>query len=859
MKLKGRSSNEKLFSKALPLSKCIAKTVYSVQGVTEPGLTVEEHCRIVGMVARELVSRFPAGIREKIFPEGSELVAAVHDVGKINPHFQAKIYQASGIDPITVPELQGAKSELEKNYGSHAGISQAALDGTGKYIPMIAGKHHGFSPQITPLKNDEKIGGTEWQNVREELIVRLQEYFQTGWPQICDDISANAIAGLTTISDWIGSGGVFQSFSGELRTDDIHSLIKSAVDRAGFLPVEVISAKPFSDIFPGYEPRPFQNSLINMVNGPGTYIVEAPMGSGKTEAALFAAYKLISSGMATGIYFALPTRLTSEKIYERMNTFLNRILTSESIHRNLLIHGESWLYETELGEDGRPGYSWFSSAKRALLAPFAVGTIDQALMAVMNVKHGFVRSFGLVGKVVILDEIHSYDSYTGLILEKLIQSLRQLGATVVLLSATLTSNRRMELVPELENAHGPEISSYPLLTHVDEDNAVNVRAFPTTSRIEVQVSLTSNEHSAIEVALEKASEGQYVLWIENTVGEAQTVFKHLAALSEEAGVTTGLLHSRFSQKTRKKIEAEWVNIYGKNRNAQVSDAGKILVGTQVLEQSLDIDADFLITKLAPTDMIIQRAGRLWRHEQNNPYRVQGAKPELLVITPESDVLNTNLLYAFGASGIVYSPYVLARSMEVISTAQLIAIPSGIRDLIEKTYMERDDERNFLEAYNKLQQDKEKLRRFALLSVASKGRTLSESAATRYSDIVYCDVLLLKQEVIGESGLLRFTDDSELRLSADTRTDLQNRKSVIRTLHKHMITMPEYLAPEALSHQELAWLKPYIWISEDRQERIRVGILELNGKVRGWNQAPANAKYDIKYNDTFGYSAVKKDG
>jgi CRISPR-associated endonuclease/helicase Cas3 len=161
-------------------------------------------------------------------------------------------------------------------------------------------------------------------------------------------------------------------------------------------------------------------------------------------------------------------------------------------------------------------------------------------------------------------------------------------------------------------------------------------------------------------------------------------------------------------------------------------------------------------------MIIQRAGRLWRHEQNNPYRVQGAKPELLVITPESDVLNTNLLYAFGASGIVYSPYVLARSMEVISTAQLIAIPSGIRDLIEKTYMERDDERNFLEAYNKLQQDKEKLRRFALLSVASKGRTLSESAATRYSDIVYCDVLLLKQEVIGESGLLRFTDDSELR-------------------------------------------------------------------------------------------------
>ena len=121
------------------------------------------------------------------------------------------------------------------------------------------------------------------------------------------------------------------------------------------------------------------------------------MGLGKTEAALYAAYRMLESRQASGIYFALPTQITSNKIFERFNCFLDRVLAEECQHRSLLLHSNAWLLDTDMGEDGRPGGAWFNQAKRGLLAPFAVGTIDQALMAAMNVKHGFVRAFGLAG------------------------------------------------------------------------------------------------------------------------------------------------------------------------------------------------------------------------------------------------------------------------------------------------------------------------------------------------------------------------------------------------------------------------------------------------------------------------------
>src|SRR5690606_20205111 len=170
-------------------------------------------------------------------------------------------------------------------------------------------------------------------------------------------------------------------------------------------------------------------------------------------------YQMLEKGQASGIYFALPTQLTSNKIFERFNQFLAQILDEECQHRSLLLHANAWLFDTEMGEEGRPGGAWFNQAKRGLLAPFAVGTIDQALMAAMNVKHGFVRAFGLAGKVVILDEVHTYDAYTGTLLDALVELLRSLHCTVIILSATLNQQRRQQLLARPTSA-----VTYPLIT-----------------------------------------------------------------------------------------------------------------------------------------------------------------------------------------------------------------------------------------------------------------------------------------------------------------------------------------------------------------------------------------------------------
>jgi CRISPR-associated endonuclease/helicase Cas3 len=134
------------------------------------------------------------------------------------------------------------------------------------------------------------------------------------------------------------------------------------------------------------------------------------MGCGKTEAALAAAYQLIAAGKAAGLYFALPTQVTSNRIHLRVQPFVERISLHPAEVR--LAHGASWLAETKPPVELRPassdidalehvraGRSWFAFAKRALLAPFGVGTIDQALLGIVAAKHFFVRQFGLAGKV----------------------------------------------------------------------------------------------------------------------------------------------------------------------------------------------------------------------------------------------------------------------------------------------------------------------------------------------------------------------------------------------------------------------------------------------------------------------------
>lgn len=607
----------------ISLDNCFAKTCKNGSTSVVFGKTVDAHCKIVGNIAKYLIASYCLKSVSSLFPKSSPLIVALHDIGKISPTFQLKLAKAVSIASweTDYPQYLPYRDYKESLFGGHPTVSYAFLKNINKGVATIAGQHHGALHPQAILKVDlsDGFGGELWSNIRKKEYLNLCSYYDSDLNEELTLSQISLLSGLTCVSDWIGSSYHFDNPQNVVQQD-----IEKAVQGAGFKNFSIKKDLSFSDIF-GFPRNKIQDPLIDKINSPGVYVIEAPMGLGKTELALYAAYKLLSTEQASGIYFALPTQLTSNKIWNRVSEFLKAIIDGDtSDTRSLLLHSNAHLLKDSLGADALPGNSWFSSAKRGLLYPFAVGTVDQALLSVMKVRHSFVRSFGLAGKVVIIDEVHTYDCYTGTILDCLVDHLINIGCTVIILSATLSPQRRNSIL-------GTQISaeSYPVMTYRNtsvKDSCSYVEGGVVPDK-QVNILFKTFDECKNE-CLKRSSAGQQVLWIENTVKDAQNTFKEIAYLAKEHNVECGLIHSRFTPVDRDRTESYWVELLGKNSLLR-SRKGRILVGTQVLEQSLDIDADFLISRFAPTDMILQRIGRLWRHNQT--MRPDGAMCESWLI------------------------------------------------------------------------------------------------------------------------------------------------------------------------------------------------------------------------------------
>jgi len=858
-----RQAKESSGTSSISFRACPAKTYLNPDsGDTILGRTVVEHCQIVGEVAQALIMRYPPVLQSLLFPADAAFAAACHDIGKVSPCFVEKIRRACTPGLCDLAPLS-INPELERQWGGHAGVSQVAAKALGAppFVAEILGQHHGFSPPVAGRRsNDEVFGEAPWQGQRAALLDELKARLGMDWPQVGSVEQARLVAGLTSVADWIGSGQHFESPAMPWLDN-----IERALDEAGFIPPRYRAGLSFEQVF-GFTPRLAQSQLIEAVSGPGVYVLEAPMGLGKTEAALYAAYRMLASGQASGIYFALPTQLTSNKIYERFNEFLQNVLVEDCQHRSLLLHGNAWLLDTEMGEEGRPGGAWFNQAKRGLLAPFAVGTIDQALMAAMNVKHGFVRAFGLAGKVVILDEVHTYDAYTGTLLDALVELLRGLHCTVIILSATLNQERRQHLLDA-------ELSSqdYPLITAIPRQQAVVEWPVAVDAGQEVALRLLGQDAEAIQEALDRACQGQQVLWIENTVAEAQQRYLDLAARACELGLACGLLHSRFSVDDRQRIEAHWVDLFGKRGWGKRGEQGRILVGTQVLEQSLDIDADFLVSRFAPSDMLLQRLGRLWRHAETP--RAEPATCEAWLLVPELDAAITAPQSAFGSSAYVYSPYVLCRSLEVWQGRASLCLPLDIRPLIEQTYAVRDEDgamaRWLYELDNGTQRRKGRkaLNQLARITLAEGGKTLPESKAqTRYSETDSYELLLLRGLVHlpdEQASRLVLLDGSQLTLPKQRhRLSKPQWRQLTATLMRQIVPVRVGDAPLPLPRDTLEkfYLQHCFYLGDpnwtDDESLLRVALVDETGALQGVQGARLHDKYSLDYRDDLGYRVIK---
>jgi CRISPR-associated endonuclease/helicase Cas3 len=685
-----------------------AKTVD--EGV--PGISVYEHMLNVGRVAQCLAAVAPDLLaRFRLTKAQAGAAAALHDLGKISPGFQRKCEAwLVANDFVRVDRNNCWDKSMEPNHGK---VTQAAvrtfLTGKGMsskvapYIAALLGAHHGRiqrMPDLRPFVLDgisESSSGIDWDRERSLAAESVLGVFGQ---DLLDLKLTNAdpalwwLAGLTTISDWIGSDERYFPPEGGMEDASRLGQAKATIEEIGFGAPTIRAGLGFVDLF-GFQPNDMQVRTHEIINGPGVYVIEAPMGMGKTEAALWATYELLSAGKASGLYFALPTQATSNRIHLRMNEFVSRVSPASGSSR--LIHGTSWLMQKDLPlvpatngdpreEDARTGRDWFASTKRSLLAPFGVGTVDQALLGVVAAKHFFVRRFALAGKVVILDEIHSYDLYTGTLIDKLVDCLRGLGCTVIVLSATLTARRREQLVAlESDSFENPLNRPYPMVSAAAEAQAPTMASAEPPPPKTVQVTFLPAQ-PALERAASVAQAGGTVLWICNTVGAAQAQF---AGTRQRAGgaFKVGLLHSRFPFWRREELETEWMERLGKDGKGR---CGSILVSTQIVEQSVDLDADLLITELAPTDMLLQRMGRLWRHDRPG----RAGTPEM-VILEEREALDRfrelgpeAIKKSLGAKAMVYAPYVLLRSLEVWKATTHITIPDEIRQRIEATYEDR---------------------------------------------------------------------------------------------------------------------------------------------------------------------------
>ncbi|MDR2240647.1 MAG: CRISPR-associated helicase Cas3' [Zoogloeaceae bacterium] len=481
------------------------------------------------------------------------------------------------------------------------------------------------------------------------------------------------LAGLAVLADWLGSNQTFFPYRSR-PTSDLQTYwreyalpqAEAALSVAGLQPRKPRHwSNPLALFDHLREPTPLQHyaNEVTLQAGPQVFLLEDVTGAGKTEAALILTQRLMQAGLAQGLYFALPSMATANQMYQRIGAVYRRLFTEDSQPSLVLAHGARALvqgfrdsilqtqaapadhnYAVQDGTATTQCNAWLAdNQKKAFLADVGVGTLDQALLAVMPVRFQSLRLLGLADKILLVDEVHGYDPYMLTLLKRLLTAHARQGGSAILLSATLPLSTRQELLSAFRLGLGKdELESlpdqrYPLAIHAGQEVMTHACATRPLVKRRVEVRGLHREDEVHALLIEQARSGHCVCWIRNTVEDARRAY---AALAEQLGPECStLFHSRYAMGHRLDIEARVLRDFGKH-STSAARHGKVLIGTQVLQESLDFCVDVMVSDLAPIELLIQRAGRLQRHarERNGDPAADGiehrAPPVLYVLMPE---------------------------------------------------------------------------------------------------------------------------------------------------------------------------------------------------------------------------------
>jgi len=866
------------------------------------------HLVDVGSVALILLERGPfhgtarrfaraSGCPSAAVPAWLAYLSGLHDLGKCTAAFQNK-------EPHLAAPLAAAGLHLEdatafRHEGYSAQWVQSHLQAWLKWAPREAatvadalrGHHGNFT---APNWCENPAVKTQWESLRTQMERLARAVFAPPpWtPRFFDhSVTGVLLAGITVLADWIASNP--DLFRMEWRGENLEEYARLSLDRASEAVTAIgMTRSPgwaellsFRQVWPKIDqPRPVQIAVEELTRqrvAPGMAIIEAMMGEGKSEAGMFLATQWQGLADVGGIYMAMPTAATSNQMHSRL---LDLVAEHDPAGAGAvrLVHGMAWLLDAatptrqpevardgDSQEEGAPALDWFRPRKRALLATDAVGTVDQALMGALHVRHGFLRLFGLSSKVLIIDEVHSYDPYMRQILTRLLRWCGALSIPTILLSATLPLVRRQALIQAynpsaepLPHTDGLNVH-YPLITVVPEGgDPQEIPVSGSDRRLSVHRELhwgkLGDAAAVAQLAAELAGGGGCIAVILNTVTSAQAVYRGLEQILPREGpdaVELLLFHARFPAGCRQEIEAAVLERFDR-RSIPVNDdpprtirpRHAVLVATQVVEQSLDLDFDLMITEIAPVDLLLQRAGRLHRHPR--PERDAAIRPTLHLLLPPREKLD------FGTTEDVYQRYILLKTLMVIEPRAKLILPTEIRRLVETVYDEQfgtasgtvsqDDMDKALANWRLYQQQDE---RDAVAYLIPEPRPRTFTLAQKGAELPQED---------HEGGATAYfhartrQDDDNLRLlllegevySAELTSRRPPPRERLQEIYRHMVSVPGWWLRQALPQSGYA---PAVgapdWLPG-------VTVLRLRGS-RWAGKDKRGKPFSIKYDDVSG--------
>ena len=694
-----------------------------------------------------------------------QFLAGVHDVGKATPAFAVQdelLAARMGGFGLTMPPTKAGLPDRSRVHHSLAGhhllrhwlIEHGWSKRTVTAWAVVVGGHHGVPPEPlaiaggSPAEYPALYGQGVWTDVHRALIDRVADRcgvlgYLDAWREIRLTAAFQVVvSGLVILADWIASDESLFAFYPDMLPEvgDEQARASAALDQLGLLPpwrpdqVPDSAEELFSARFAlpaGARPRPVQQQayeLAGQMPGPGLMIIEAPMGEGKTEAALAAVEVMSRRWGFGGVLVALPTQATTDAMFTRVVDWLDAVGSpGQPVGAVMLSHGKAGMNRlfqglvragrlADIGRDeddpaacgecahGVVAHAWLSGRKKSQLANFVVATIDQLLFAGLKARHLMLRHLALAGKVVVIDEVHAYDAFMNSYLTKVLTWLGAYGVPVVALSATLPAERRQTLLqayrrcapvtaagpstgPEGGRAveDGGEAAGYPLLSWT-AGGEVRSRAVAASSRRTVVSidtlggAVTDDLAALVALLRDVLSGGGCAAIVRNTVSR---VLQTATVLQRVFPCDVTVAHSRFITADRMANDAGLLAMFGPPRPGVVRPHRHIVVASQVIEQSLDVDFDVIVTDLAPMDLILQRMGRLHRHERQRPPKLQQAR---MWVTGADFGCEPPLLEP-GAADYVYHRYPMLRSAAVLQPrlGHTVNLPDDIAPLVGLAY------------------------------------------------------------------------------------------------------------------------------------------------------------------------------